>query len=116
MVGLDDRLCPAHGWRANAFTHEAAHAVAALDQGLEFERVILLAPGTWLPIAGGTGSVAGGVVSRRPFSSSLPAAQVRRSLFLTLALPPRRTPTAIPWTKRSMETFARGGLALRSLA
>lgn len=61
MTGLDDRLCPEHGWRSHAFMHEAAHAVAALDQGLEFERVIVLSPGAWPPGEGGTGTVAGGV-------------------------------------------------------
>lgn len=67
MSGLDTRLvdevCPEHGFLAHVFVHEAAHAVAAVQLGIRFVEVRVLAPAAWVAYQGGRR--AGGVVMTR---------------------------------------------------
>lgn len=43
-----DVLCDAHGGLTHQFLHEAAHAVAAIDNGISFSEVRVLAPAEWI--------------------------------------------------------------------
>lgn len=56
-------MCTSHGDLAHVAVHEAAHAVFAIDLGIEFKELTISPPSKWLPAVLTGGAVeAGGVV------------------------------------------------------
>ena len=56
-----DEICALHGWQRHVFTHEAAHALAAIQLAVPFEGIAVRPPNEWASRRH-AGLVAGGLV------------------------------------------------------
>ncbi|MFB9314270.1 hypothetical protein [Nocardioides plantarum] len=70
----DDPFCKMHGWMAHVFVHEAAHAVAAVDKGIEFTHLEITSPYDWQVRKGNEVTLGGLHLSGPPSWPETPAA------------------------------------------